>query len=339
MSLNKITKQISGTEKEAENNGRISIFSRFKLTTELTLLVIIVFIFIVMTVVTPNFMTTYNIGNLFKQASVIGIISIAATLVIISGGIDLSVGSLAGLVAMLVSVMISGNYMAKPILPAILITTVAGIVIGIYHGFIIHEIKLPPFIATLGSMIILRGIVKWISQARTIANLPESFTTFAKLSLFNSIPSLVLVWLAAILIIHIVLTRTTFGRNIYVIGSSQEVARLSGIRMRLNIYGIYILAAFLCTIAGILMTSRLSSAIPTGGSGYELTAIASAVIGGASLSGAQGSVIGTMMGTILMVMIVNAGVHLSINPFIMEIVQGALLTVAVVIDMLRQRRS
>ncbi len=339
MNLNTPTKQNSVTEKEAENNGRTSIFSRFKLTTELTLLAIVAFIFIVMTIATPNFMSIYNIGNLFKQASVVGIISIAATLVIISGGIDLSVGSLVGVVAMLVSVMISSDYMAMPILPAILITVVVGIVIGIYHGFIIHEIKLPPFIATLGSMIILRGIVKWISQARTIANLPGSFTAFAKFSLFNSIPSMVLVWLVVVFIIHIVLTRTTFGRNIYVIGSSQEVARLSGIRMKLNIYGVYVLAAFLCTIAGILMTSRLSSAIPTGGSGYALMAIASAVIGGASLSGAQGSVIGTMLGTILMVTIVNAGVHLNINPFIMEIVQGALLTVVVVIDMLRQRRS
>jgi ribose transport system permease protein len=257
--------------------------------------------------------------------------------VIISGGIDLSVGSIVGLTAMISAVLMSEDRASMSILPSILIALSAGTIVGLYHGFIIYDIKIPPFIATLGSMFVIRGIVKLISGAQTIARLPDSFTDFSQLILIG-IPALVMVWFLVAVVIHLVLRFTRFGRNIYVIGSSQEVARLSGIPMRLNIYGIYILAAFLCSLAGILLSSRLSSAVPTGGTGYELTAIAAAVIGGASLSGAKGSVIGTVLGTLLMSLITNAGVHLEINPFLMQSITGALLTIAVVIDQVRQRK-
>jgi ribose transport system permease protein len=186
-------------------------------------------------------------------------------------------------------------------------------------------------------MFVVRGIVKLISGAQTIARLPESFTDFARVDVL-SIPALVIFWLVIAVIMSFLLRKTRFGRNTYVIGSSQEVARLSGIRMRLNVYGIYILAALLCSIAGVLLSARLSSAVPTGGSGYELTAIAAAAIGGASLSGARGSVLGTVLGTLLMGLISNAGVHLNIDPFLMQSITGALLTIAVVIDQLRQRK-
>jgi ribose transport system permease protein len=310
---------------------------KFKFSTELVLLIINVVIITILASLTESFFTAYNIGNIFKQASIIGIVAISSTIVIISGGIDLSVGSIAGLSAMISAVLMSQDRANMDPLPAILIALAAGTFIGIYHGFIIYEIKIPPFIATLGSMFVIRGIVKLISGAQTIARLPGSFTDFAQIVLF-AVPALVMVWLFVAFIIHLVLRYTRFGRNIYVIGSSQEVARLSGIPMRLNVYSIYILAAFLCALAGVLLSSRLASAVPTGGTGYELTAIAAAVIGGASLSGARGSVLGTVLGTLLMSLITNAGVHLEINPFLMQSITGALLTVAVVIDQIRQRR-
>jgi len=302
------------------------------------LLIINIVIIIILAFLTESFFTAYNIGNIFKQASIIGIVAISSTIVIISGGIDLSVGSIAGLSAMISAVLMSQDRANMDPLPAILIALAAGTCIGLYHGFIIYEIKIPPFIATLGSMFVIRGIVKLISGAQTIARLPNSYTDFAQIVLF-AIPALVMVWLFVAFIIHLVLRYTRFGRNIYVIGSSQEVARLSGIPMRLNVYSIYILAAFLCALAGVLLSSRLASAVPTGGTGYELTAIAAAVIGGASLSGARGSVLGTVLGTLLMSLITNAGVHLEINPFLMQSITGALLTVAVVIDQIRQRRG
>jgi len=283
----------------SEEKHRIAIFGRIPVTMEFTLLVVNIVIFILMALVTDTFLTPYNIGNLFKQASVIGIIAISSTIVIISGGIDLSIGSIVGLTAMIAAVTM--------------------------------------FIATLGSMIILRGVVKLISQAQTISHLPDSYTDFAQTHPLG-IPSLVVVWMVVAVLSHIVLRYTRFGRNIYVIGSSQEVARLSGIRMRLNICGVYVLAAFLCSLAGVLLTSRLAAAVPTGGSGYEFPAISAAVIGGASLSGAQGSILGTALATLLMTLITNAGIHLEIDPFVMQIITGALLTIAVVIDRLRRRK-
>lgn len=311
---------------------------RFGLSTELVLVLIIALITVVMSLVTDTFLSSYNVANIFRQASVVGIIAISSTFVIISGGIDLSVGSIAGLSAMLVAVLMSSERMGLPMWIAVPIAILIGSVVGVYHGFIIYDFKLPPFIATLGSMFVLRGVVKMISGAQTISRLPSQFTNLARSDLFG-IPWLVIIWLAVAVVANFVMKRTQFGRNIFVLGSSQEVARLSGIRMRLNIYGVYVVAAFLCALAGVLLTARLSSAIPTGGTGYELDAIAAAVIGGASLSGAKGSMLGTVLGTLLMALIVNAGVHLSIDPFVMEIVTGALLTVAVVIDQLRQRRS
>ena len=311
---------------------------RFKLSTELVLLLINIVIFLVLSFSTESFLSSYNIGNIFKQASIIGIVAISSTIVIISGGIDLSVGSIAGLTAMISAVLMSADRANMDPLPVILISLFAGTLIGVYHGFIIYEVKIPPFIATLGTMFVVQGIVKLISGAQTIARLPDSFTDFAQY-FWIGIPALVIVWMLVAVIIHIVLRYTRFGRNIYVIGSSQEVARLSGIPMRLNVYSIYILAAFLCSLAGVLLSSRLASAVPTSGTGYELTAIAAAVIGGASLSGARGSVLGTVLGTLLMSLITNAGVHLEINPFLMQSITGALLTIAVVIDQIRQRRE
>jgi ribose/xylose/arabinose/galactoside ABC-type transport system permease subunit len=311
---------------------------RFPISTELLLLILILGILLGMRLSTTTFFSSYNIGNLFKQSSIAGIIAISSTFVIITAGIDLSVGSIAGLSAMIVAVLMSSERVGMPILPAIIIAIAVCTLFGFYHGFLIYDLKLPPFIATLGSMFIVRGIVELISQAQTISGLPEAFNGFSQASIFG-IPWLVIAWLGIAIICHAILHYTNFGRNAYVLGSSQEVARLSGIRMRLNIYGIYILAAFLCSIAGVLLTSRINSAVPTGGQGYELTAIAAAVVGGASLSGARGSVIGTVLGTFLITLIMSAGVHLKIDPFVMQIITGALLTGAVVIDQLRQRKK
>ena len=144
-----------------------------------------------------------------------------------------------------------------------------------------------------------------------------------------------IVLLVVVVLAMIVLLYTRFGRNVFTIGNGEEVARLSGINLRINKYGIYTVSGFLCGIAGVLLTSRISSSIPTGGAGYELTSIAAAVIGGASLSGGRGSVLGTLLGTFLMVMISNGGIQLGINPFIMDILMGVIITVAVIGDKLR----
>jgi|WetSurSiteA1Bulk_404760.scaffolds.fasta_scaffold00402_8 ribose/xylose/arabinose/galactoside ABC-type transport system permease subunit len=328
----------SKPQEDIPSQSNVKRTRRFELRTEWVLLIIIIGIGIALGLGTKTFISSYNITNIFRQAAIIGIIAISSTYVIISGGIDLSVGSVAGFSAMLVAVLMSSERFGLSIWIAVPLAIAISTLVGFYHGFLIYDFKLPPFIATLGSLFVLRGITKMISAAQTISGLPKEFTNIARLDVFG-IPWLVIIWLVVVVIAAFVLKQTQFGRNIFVLGSSHEVARLSGIRMRVNVYAVYVVAAFLCAIAGVLLTARLSSAIPTGGSGYELDAIAAAVIGGASLSGAKGSIIGTVLGTLLMTLIINAGVHLKIDPFVMEIVTGALLTVAVVIDQLRQRKK
>lgn len=307
----------------------------FMKRTEFSLIVIIVALFIVCLVGTPQFGSEYNLSNLLKQCSVIGVLAIAVTFIIITGGIDLSCGAICGMSA-LVAALLMVRY-DMPIPGAVIIAILVGLLCGFYNGVIIHEFRVPPFIATLGTMQILRGLIKVISDAQTIAGLPKDFSTFANEKILG-IPDLAWIWIAVILIGFFILQFTRFGRNLYAIGSGTEVARLSGINLRTNTYGVYGFAGLLCGVSGVMLCARINSAVPTAGQGYEMNAIAASVLGGASLSGAEGTVWGTALGTLLMTMIDNGGIQFGINPFIMEISVGVLITIAVIIDMARNKK-
>lgn len=304
--------------------------------TEFSLILIIALIFIVCTFGTPSFFSQYNLTNLLKQCSIIGIIAVSSTFIIITGGIDLSCGSICGLSGLATALLLTKSQL--PIFAVVLIAVFVGVLCGLYNGAIIHEFKVPPFIATLGTMTIVRGLIEVISNAQTIAGLPDSFSAFSNES-FLGIPKLALIWIAVILIAFFILKLTIFGRNLYVIGSGQEVARLSGINLRLNTYAVYAFAGLLCGLAGVLLTARINSAVPTGGQGYEMDAIAATVIGGGSLAGAKGTAVGTALGTVLMILIDNGGIQFGLNTFIMQIITGALITIAVIIDMSRNRKA
>ncbi|BDF34440.1 sugar ABC transporter permease [Lachnospiraceae bacterium] len=304
--------------------------------TEFSLVVIIVVIFLVAAFGTDNFLTNYNLTNILKQCSIIGVISISATFIIITGGIDLSCGAICGMSTLMVAMGQAKWGMSVPV--SILLALAVSVVCGLYNAVIINEFQVPPFIATLGSMTILRGLIKVISNASTIAGLNKKFGAFASESA-AFIPKLAVIWVIVVLIGFLILHSTTFGRNLYVLGSGQEVARLCGISIRRVTYMTYGIAGLLCGIAGIMLASRINSAVPTAGTGYEMNAIAASVIGGASLSGAKGSVWGTALGTILMTLIDNAGIQFGINSFIMEISTGVLITIAVIIDQLKNKKS
>ncbi len=304
--------------------------------TEFSLVVIIVVIFLVAAFGTDNFLTNYNLTNILKQCSIIGVISISATFIIITGGIDLSCGAICGMSTLMVAMGQAKWGMSVPV--SILLALAVSVVCGLYNAVIINEFKVPPFIATLGSMTILRGLIKVISNASTIAGLDKKFGAFASESA-AFIPKLAVIWVIVVLLGFLILHSTTFGRNLYVLGSGQEVARLCGISIRRVTYMTYGISGLLCGIAGIMLASRINSAVPTAGTGYEMNAIAASVIGGASLSGAKGSVWGTALGTILMTLIDNAGIQFGINSFIMEISTGVLITIAVIIDQLKNKKS
>lgn len=304
--------------------------------TEFSLVIIIVVIFLVAAFGTDNFLTNYNLTNILKQCSIIGVISISATFIIITGGIDLSCGAICGMSTLIVAMGQAKWGMTVSV--SILLALAVSVICGLYNAVIINEFKVPPFIATLGSMTILRGLVKVISNASTIAGLDKKFGEFASESV-AFIPKLAVIWVIVVLLGFFILHSTTFGRNLYVLGSGQEVARLCGISIRRVTYMTYGIAGFLCGVAGVMLASRINSAVPTAGTGYEMNAIAASVIGGASLSGAKGSVWGTALGTILMTLIDNAGIQFGINSFIMEISTGVLITIAVIIDQMKNKKT
>lgn len=317
------------------NKNKLKNTKLFK-GTEISLVAIIILIFLAATFGTENFFTEYNLMNVLKQCSIIGVISVSATFIIITGGIDLSCGAICGMSTLIVALGQAKWGLSVPV--SILVALIVSIICGIYNAVIIQEFHVPPFIATLGSMTILRGLIKVIGNASTIAGLNKKFGEFAAGSVFH-IPNLAIIWVIIVIIAFLLLRYTTFGRNLYVLGSGEEVARLSGVSIRKVTYMTYGVAGFLCGIAGIMLASRINSSVPTAGSGYEMNAIAASVIGGASLAGAKGSILGTALGTILMTLIDNAGIQFGINSFIMEISTGVLITIAVIVDQLKNKKS
>lgn len=311
-------------------------------STEFILLVILVAMAACITIATivvsgkNNFLTGNNVSNIVRQTSINGVIALGMTIVIISAGIDLSVGAVVGFSGVLVALLMQKSGM--PPVAAILVTVPVSTLIGLFNGIVIYDGKVPPFIATLGTMTAVRGLIMVITNARMVSGLPKSFTNFAQMS-FLGIPALFLVWLAIIVLTAFIVKYTRFGRNVYAIGSNMEAARLSGINVRLATYGVYVYCAFLCSIAGIMMTTRLGNGVPTGGTGFETDAIASAVIGGASLAGAEGTVLGTILGAIIMQTFRNGGNLLGINSHLMEIVIGLLIIGAVLLDKRRKGRA
>jgi ribose transport system permease protein len=318
------------------------IATRMKsMKTEGTLIVILGLLVVVISIASivihgqNRFVFGDNPYNLVRQISIIGIVAIGMTFVIIGGGIDLSVGSMVGFSGMVVALMLrDGN----SIIISILVSLIACALFGLLNGVLVFDGKLPPFIATLGTMTIIRAIIMLLSGARLVSGLPRGFTEFAQVRVLF-LPSLFVVWVVIIAISTFITTRMRFGRNLYAIGSSQEVSRLCGINIRINTYSIYMYSALMSAIAGILLSSRLANGVPNAGQGYELDAIAASVVGGASFYGAEGTIIGTVLGTIIIATIKNGGNILGVDPFILQILNGALIILAVLLDQMRKRRS
>ncbi|HQD50201.1 MAG TPA: ABC transporter permease, partial [Defluviitaleaceae bacterium] len=262
--------------------------------TEFTLGVIIVLLFVIASVFTDNFFSMYNITNLMKQCAITGVLAVAQTFIIITGGIDISGGAITGLSCMVLALLQRDTGMNFWL--TLVIAIIVSIAAGFINGIIVHDFKVPPMIATLGMSTIIRGIIKIISNALTVSGLDERILNMGNSSIFGIIPTLAIIWLLVALAIFLVLKYTIFGRNLYVIGSGINVAKLSGIKVRKMFLSVYALAGLLYGIAGIMLAARVQSALPTGGEGYDMSAIAAAVIGGASLAGGRGAIAGTLLG-------------------------------------------
>ncbi len=258
-------------------------------------------------------------------------------MIIITGGIDISGGAITGLSCMVLALLQRDTHMNMWI--TLLIAVIIAIAVGFLNGIIIYDLQVPPMIATLGMQTIVRGFVKIISNALTVTGIDQRILSMGNTNVFGVLPVLAIIWAIVAVIIWFILKYAIFGRSLYVLGSGVEVAKLSGIKVRKMFYATYAGAGLLYGIAGIMLAARVQSALPTGGEGYDMNAIAAAVIGGASLAGGKGTVTGTVLGTILMVLINNAGVQFGLNTHVLEITSGVLIIFAVTMDMLKNRKK
>jgi len=290
---------------------------------------------LVLWALTPHFLTISNLLNIAEQATIIAIIAVGMTFVIITGGIDLSVGSVLAFAGV---VMASVLHSGLPLPLALIVGLGAGLLCGLVNGLLITVGRLPPFIATLGMMSVARGAALMFTEGRPISGFSESFRSLATGEVFR-IPAPVIIMIGVYVIAHFILRRTKLGRYTYAIGGNEEAALLSGINVKLYKTMVYGLAGLLSGLAAILLTARLNSAQPIAGMSYELDAIAATVIGGTSLLGGEGTVVGTLIGALIMAVLRNGLNLLGVSSFIQQIVIGTVIIVAVLIDMALKRRG
>lgn len=292
------------------------------------LLLLLVLFIIVSSVLSKNFLTVGNFLNLLQQASIPGIVAIGMTLVIITGGIDLSVGSVLAFSGMISSVLVSKG-ISIPI--AILAGVVLGAILGTITGFLVAKLELPNFIASLAMMETARGAALLTTAGVPVFGLPSEFK-FIGGGFIGKIPVSGIIWIILTILFFLMLKYTTFGRSMYAIGGNQEAAELSGIKTVKNTAITYIICAALAGFAGVLTASWLSTGQPTAGTGMELDAIAASVIGGASLSGGIGTVAGTFGGVFLLQIITNIFNLVGLEAFYQRIAKGIIIVVALLIN-------
>lgn len=290
----------------------------------LILLVICIFA----TILSPSFLSVTNLFNVFKQITVAGVVGCGMTFVILTGGIDLSVGSILGLSGVLAAGVLesTGNTAF-----AIALALSVGILCGAVNGFFVSFCEIPPFISTLGMMTLLRGCVLVYTKGSPISIKSDAYKFFGK-GAIAGIPVPVVILILLFLLAHYILTQTSFGRSVYAFGGNREAARLSGISTRFTEWMVYTINGLMCGIAGVILTARLGSAQSTSGTGIEMDAIAAVILGGTSLSGGVGFVLPTVVGAMIMGIIDNILTLMNVNPHATNIVKGAVILIAVLVD-------
>jgi len=290
--------------------------------------------------VRPYLFTGGNCKIILIQTVIVALGALGMTMIIVSGGIDLSVGSVVALTSVLGATLLVKGYSTAT---AVVLSVLAGGVIGLVNGLVIAGFNMMPFIVTLGMMGVVRGSAKWLAGNQTVNNPPDAPLNYlmARLSPTALFPLPPGVWItiALAIIVSVVMRQTVFGRYIYAIGSNEATARLCGIRVRLQKVLIYALAGLLFGLAGVMQLSRLTQGDPTVAIGLELDIIAAVVIGGASLSGGTGSILGSMVGALIMAVLRNGSNQMGWQNFTQEIIIGIVIIIAVGLDTLRQSRS
>jgi ribose transport system permease protein len=320
---------------KASNGDFLSRLRQLAAQREFIMVLVIIAFTIIMAVATPIFVTWLNIEAILMALSVEATIAIGMVVLLISGGLDLSVGSTLALVGVVAGLVLAAGVGA---VPAILIGLLAGLGVGLVNGLLIAKMKINPFITTLGTMITMRGLLLILAKGRAVLNLPESFTVIGQGRLFNiQYPIYVLIFL--VVAGDLLLRNSRFFRQSYYIGGNEDSARLSGINVDLVKVFNYCLVAVLSGVAGLMLTARFGSASVTVGSGIELRVITACIIGGASLNGGEGSVLGAFLGALFMGMLANALNLLGVDVYYQNFITGLILILAVVFDVLNERRK
>ena len=284
---------------------------------------------IILWILSPHFLTISNLLNIAQQTSINAIIAVGLTFVIITAGIDLSVGSIMAFSGVVLASALNAGI---PIPIAIIIGLAVGLLCGLINGILITHGHLPPFISTLGMMSVARGAALLYTDGRPISGFSQEFRFLATGEILH-IPTPVVLMVMIYIIAHIILTKTKFGRYTYAIGGNEEAAILSGVRVKFYKSMVYGFCGLLSGLAAIILTARLNSAQPIAGIMYELDAIAATVIGGTSLMGGEGRVVGTLIGALIMGVLRNGLNLLGVSSFIQQTVIGAVIIIAVLIDM------
>ncbi|TMI75980.1 MAG: ribose ABC transporter permease [Bacillati bacterium ANGP1] len=283
---------------------------------------------VVLSVLSGSFLTISNLLNIARQVSINAVIAAGMTFVILAGGIDLSVGSVLAFSGAVIAGLLAAG---RPVPVGIGGGLAVGALLGLVNGLVITRGRVQPFIATLGMLTIGRGLTLVYTDGRPITGLPDAFVWLGAGEVFR-IPVPVLIMMLVFLASYVILTQTVVGRYVYAIGGNEEAARLSGVNVAAYKTLVYVISGVVSAASAVILTGRLNSAQPTAGVGFELDAIAAVVLGGTTLAGGEGSIGGTILGAFIIGVINNGLNLLNVNPFYQQVVKGAVILLAVLLD-------
>ncbi len=310
--------------------------TRFGQLGQYGLLIAFIGICLTLSLTTPRFFTVQNLMIIVTQVSINALLAFGVTFIIITGGIDLSIGSMVAVTGVAAASFAHPD--TYPVVVPVLIGLSAGLLFGAFNGFVITRSHVPPFIVTLGTMTIGRGLALILSKGRPVSNLSDSFNFIGGGKILG-VPTLIIILIVAFIGCSVLLKKTVIGRYMYAVGGNEQAARASGIPISKVKMIVYTLGGLLAALAGILLTSRITTGQPNAGQGFELDAIAAAIIGGTSTSGGTGTMTGTLLGALLIGVISNGLDLLNVTSYYQEVVMGAIIIGAVVLDSMNQKRA
>jgi ribose transport system permease protein len=295
----------------------------------------LIVLFVALSIASPYFLTANNLTSVVRQTAVFNTMALGMTIVIISGGIDLSVGSILGLSGLVGTMALEAGY---PILVGVLIGVGVGTACGFLNGLLVTRLRIPPFVVTLGTLGIFRGLALIFSNGLPVHKIPAAFSFLGEGSLLG-VPFVLWMLVLCAVAVHAVLEHTRLGRYAFAIGSNRIASVYAGIPVDFHMTAVYAIGGALTGLAGMIEASRLMTGQPTAGQGYELQAIAAVVIGGGSLNGGEGSVVGTLIGAFIMGLLSNGADLLNISNYWQQVIIGSVIILAVTLDEVRKRRA